>query len=150
MNNNFGNMNNSQSNQNMNKINNNSNNSMSNTSNNITDSSSDSREPKETLPRKNETIIDGGVFSKNAAIKNISFDASSGLKVILKVSKETTYKDLMRKYVQKIGLSEDVINRDIIFLFNGGKMDPNSPEDIGKLPDFASITVIDQNNIIGA
>ena len=108
------------------------------------------REPKETLPRSTQIIKDENIFPPNAVIKNISFDASSGLKVILKVDKETTYKDLILKYVRKIGLGEEVINKDIIFLFNGGKMDVNSQENISKLPDFSSITVIDQNNIIGA
>ena len=107
-------------------------------------------EEKESILRNNKVIKDADNFPPGAIVKNISFDATSGLKVILKVTKETTYKELILKYVNKIGLEESVINKDIIFLFNGGKMDVNSEDNIAKLPDFSAITVIDQKNIIGA
>ena len=89
-------------------------------------------------------------YQNNLNLKNISFDASTGLKVILKVPNDTTIKELLKKYVEKIGLSEKVIGTDLIFLFNGGRMDTNSEDSIQKFQDFSSITVFDQNNVIGA
>ena len=66
------------------------------------------------------------------------------------MSDKITIKELIKKYMNKIGLSENYIAKDIIFLFNGGKMDINSEETIKKYQDFFAITVFDQNNVIGA
>ena len=56
-----------------------------------------------------------------------------------------------RQEVQKkLGLSENVIGKDLIFLFNGSQLDYKSQDLVKTLPDMAAITVFDQNNVIGA
>ena len=52
--------------------------------------------------------------------------------------------------MQRLGLSKDVIGKDLIFLFSGEKLDTDSQQSISRFPDTASITVFDQNNVIGA
>ena len=118
--------------------------------NNQNNINSNLNQQKEFLPRGNKVIHDNGSFIKGENIKNISFEASTGLKLIIKVSDKITIKELIKKYMNKIGLSENYIGKDIIFLFNGGKMDINSEETIKKYQDFFAITVFDQNNVIGA
>ena len=132
--------------------NNNTNNTTNNNTNNNDNDTNTSgqRQPKETIPRSDKVIQDNGNFSPNEIVKNVSFDASSGLRVVIKAGVSTTIKDLILKYVNKIGLGENVIDKEIIFLFNGAKIDTKSTDNIGRFPDFASVTVIDQNNIIGA
>ena len=136
--------------------NNNTNNTTNNTTNNNTNNNdndtntSGQRQPKQTIPRSDKVIQDNGNFSPNEIVKNVSFDASSGLRVVIKAGVSPTIKDLILKYVNKIGLGENVIDKEIIFLFNGAKIDTKSTDNIGRFPDFASVTVIDQNSIIGA
>jgi hypothetical protein len=52
-------------------------------------------------------------------------------------------------YIDRIGISKSHIGKDIIFLFNGGKMDPFSEDNLRNFPDLSTITVFDQNNVIG-
>ena len=124
--------------------------SMGNININQNNNNSNLNQQKELLPRGNKVIHDNEAFIKGENIKNISFEASTGLKLIIKVSDKITIKELIKKYMNKIGLSENHIGKDIIFLFNGGKMDTNSEETIKKYQDFSTITVFDQNNVIGA
>ena len=69
---------------------------------------------------------------------------------MVKLDKETTIEQAIKQFVKKLGLHENVIKDDLIFLFNGKKLDVHSQEPIKKFQDFAAITVFDQNNVIGA
>ena len=89
-------------------------------------------------------------FFPDENMKNIKFDASTGIKVIVTVSKYATIEQAIKEFVKKLGLGENVIDNDLIFLLNGGKMDAHSQDPVTTLPDLASITVFDQNNVIGA
>ena len=110
---------------------------------------SHSQELKSVLPRNFQESENLG-FSHNSNIKNIKFDASTGIKVLIKADKNITVENLLKEFVHKLGLSENVIGTDLIFLFNGGKLDAHSQETISKFPDISTITVFDQNNVIGA
>ena len=112
--------------------------------------SNNNQEPTPIIPRGIKVVQDNNNYQQNPQMKNIAFDASSGLKVIITVPKETTYKELIKKYVNKIGISESFIGKEIIFLFNGEKMNTDSDDLIINFPNLAVITVVDQNNIIGA
>ena len=103
---------------------------------------------KSVLPReiKNERMN----FFPDENMKNIKFDASTGIKVIVNVSKYATIEQAIKEFVKKLGLGENVIDNDLIFLLNGSKMDAHSQDPVTTLPEFASITVFDQNNVIGA
>ena len=110
---------------------------------------SHSQELKSVLPRNFQESENLG-FSHNSNIKNIKFDASTGINVLIKADKNITVENLLKEFVHKLGLSENVIGTDLIFLFNGGKLDAHSQETISKFPDISTITVFDQNNVIGA
>ena len=109
-----------------------------------------SQELKSVLPRVILDQQENFGAPTNPNIRNIRFDASTGIKVLLKMDKNTTVQQLLNEFVKKLGLSQNVIGKDLIFLFNGGKLDTNSQETISKFQDFSTITVFDQNNVIGA
>ena len=127
----------------------NSSNSNSTTSTANNNQVSHSQELKSVLPRSFQESENLG-FSHNSNIKNIKFDASTGIHVLINADKNITVENLLKEFVHKLGLSENVIGTDLIFLFNGGKLDAHSQETISKFPDIATITVFDQNNVIGA
>jgi hypothetical protein len=108
-------------------------------------------ENQEYLPRGN--YVNGDInVAKGEDMMNITFDASTGVKTIVCVKKTTQFKDIFKEYVKKLGLFENVIGKQIVFLFNGKKLDENSedtPKSL-KLQNMASITVFDVGNVIGA
>ena len=61
-------------------------------------------------------------------------------------------KDLLRKYVSKINLSENVIENSIYFLYNSAKLNSNDDRTIEdlKMRNDAIIIVIDKSAVIGA
>ena len=82
---------------------------------------------------------------------NIHLHASSGLKVIMTVPDDITFKELFRLYVRKIGIGENLLGKEIIFLFNAETINVNDETKItSKLSNLGVITVVDQNNVIGA
>ena len=84
-------------------------------------------------------------------ITNNIFHANTGHKVIINVSSDTTIEELLKMYVKKIGLSIESVEKDIMFFFNGAKLDPKSKEKISlALFDFNKILVSDFKNNIGA
>lgn len=84
-------------------------------------------------------------------IINVTMTASTGHKVVIKASGETTIEDLLKMYMKKMGLSPDSIGKDVMFLFNGAQLDPKSQEKLGsKFRVTAAITVYDLKGIIGA
>ena len=46
---------------------------------------------------------------------NISFDSRTGVKVIVIIKKTILLKDIIKKYMEKIGLSERLIGTEIFF-----------------------------------
>lgn len=84
-------------------------------------------------------------------IINVTMTASTGHKVVIKASGETTIEELLKMYMRKMGLSPDSIGKDVMFLFNGAQLDPTSKEKLGsKFRVTAAITVYDLKGIIGA
>jgi len=103
----------------------------------------------EILPRgkPDETISMG----KGQNIINVTMKASTGHKVIIAANADTTIKNLLKMYIKRIGLSLDVIGKDIMFLYNCVQLDYNSQQSIGSmLGNTANIIVYDKNGIIGA
>ena len=153
MNNNMNNfnMNNNMNNFNMNNnTNNNVNNNMNNNVN-TNNSNSQEQEKPPIIKRSDEFITyetDSGID-----IRPILLIASSGLKVLIKISKNKTLKDLFTTYARKIGIGENVLGTKIVFLFNAETIDVNSNKKIQELfpqNSMYSVTVVDQNNVIGA
>ena len=105
--------------------------------------------PKEMLPRgKPDEAISIGTGQN---IINVTMNASTGHKVVISASADTTIEDLLLKYTNRIGLPPNVIGKDIMFLYNGAQLNNKSKQSIGSMfCDNAVITVYDLNGIIGA
>ena len=87
----------------------------------------------------------------NDNIINILFQANTGLQLLMPFSRNTTIKDILKAYMNKLQLSENYIGDQVIFLFSGHQLDKNSTNIIGnKYKDHMLITVIDQGGVIGA
>ena len=105
------------------------------------------------LPRGNYVNGDINVTQGEDMI-NVTFDASTGVKTIVCVKRTTPFKEILKEYVKKIGLPENIIGSEagIQFLFNGKRLDPNS-EDTPlslKLKNMTTVSVFDVGNVIGA
>ena len=77
---------------------------------------------------------------------------STGLKVIIPISNESTLAELFKIYETRASLPPNVLGDKIVFLYNGGKINPNSTDKIRTLirGNNAKITVFDQGGVIGA
>ena len=162
---------------NMNNIyanNNNNNNNINNNQNDVyihcnnnddTNNNNDPNQPKELLPRREETLymhqneIQGNNNNNNinfAALNNdiinVALTTTAGYKVIIPASKNMSFEDLFINYANKVGVPHDAIGTKIVFLCNGGKVDPKSKQPISTLfkLSMGNITVLDQANIVGA
>ena len=104
------------------------------------------------IENKNNILDKENNFTMNSMnnmnIKTITIEASTGLKVIIKASDDITISDLLKKYLQTIGIDESFIGNGILFLMNGKKLDHNSNSKIKNFPNSSEITLFDQNGII--
>ena len=140
-------------------------------SNNSNNNNNDPNQPKEILPRSEETIYmnpnelkgnnnqNQNNFQKfnfgalNNDIINVTLSTTAGYKVVIPASKDMTFEDLFINYAKKVGVPLDAIGTQIVFLCNGGKIDPTSKQPIStifKHQSMGNITVLDQGNIVGA
>ena len=104
---------------------------------------------KERLPR----TPDGGTInmSNGTNIMNITLNASTGNKTVINASPDTTIENLLKMYTQKLGLPQEVIGKEIMFLYNGAQLDFKCQNTIGSMfRNTAVITVYDLGGIIGA
>ena len=88
---------------------------------------------------------------KNKDKISIAFVATTGLRVVLILNKNITFSEMIRKYMDKIGIPfKHVEEDDLIFIYNGEKIDPFSEEPLSHIykNDVGSLTVIDNKNII--
>ena len=87
----------------------------------------------------------------NNSFVNFAFHASSGLKINLMVEKTCTVADLLKRYVRSIGLHEKLLGDKLVFLYDAKKVNIHSQKTAGEFfPNFCVITVVDNNNLIGA
>ncbi len=156
MNNNM--MNNNMMNNNMmnnNMMNNNMNNVGNNMNNNINNSIKE-QAPQPLLARGDRTLQFKNEFPyvNEESLRNINFVASSGLKVVIIVPDYITFKELFKLYVKKIGVSKELLGKELIFIFNALTIEPNDERKISELftKSFQqmAITVVDSNNVLGA
>ena len=106
---------------------------------------------KELLPREDKMEYERSIKGNNEKLMNIAINATSGYKVMITASVDTTIEELLKIYVHKIKLPERVINNEIVFLFDGQKLDHTSQQEIGTaFKDAAIIIVVDIGEIIGA
>ena len=103
---------------------------------------------KERLPRNNAVNV---INTGGQNIINVTLNASTGNKTVINASADTTIENLLLMYTTKIGLSKDVIGKEIMFLYNGAQLDCKSKNTIGSIfRNTAVITVYDLGGIIGA
>ncbi len=115
----------------------------------------DQNEPKGVIEKGDKFIqfTDNLGKTNNNIMANIYLIASSGLKVLLNVPEDITMKELFRLYVKKLGISPKHLGKDIIFIYNAETIDINEQKKFSQLVKGSTtmtITVIDQNNVIGA
>ena len=101
------------------------------------------------LPRDNitETLkVGSGEFNTT-----FTMITNSGHKVVIKASSDTTFEELFKMYMKKIGLPLESIGKDVFFFINGAKIDPKTKESIDSMNlNFAQILVSDFKSNLGA
>ena len=119
---------------------------------------SNPNEPKHIIPRGEKTLYLNekgenklNYNNTNPNIINISFTASTGLKLIIATPTNITIKQLIKKYLDRLGLPFEHVDNNLTFLFNGGKVDPESNELLSvNFKNNMVITVFDKAGVIGA
>ena len=84
---------------------------------------------------------------------NVIFITQKGEKIAIDIPHNMKIKDLLIKYVIKMGLGPDILKNDsIYFMYNGLRIDRNENKTVDHffLLGSPSLLVIDTNNIIGA
>ena len=84
---------------------------------------------------------------------SIKFISSSGDKVMISINKDRPLKDLFKEYARRLKFPEFYLGENIVFIFNGRKIDVNDEmHTIGEFfpKDLITIIAIDQKAVIGA
>ena len=112
-----------------------------------------STEPTELIQRGNKTkIVEAYPGLQKSDRLNVVMIASSGLRLVMSTPPETPIRVHIRKYLEKLGLGEGVLEKDLVFLINATKIDVNSLDRIDTICHGIQtvITVIDVKNVIAA
>ena len=97
----------------------------------------------------NISNITNGKSTKDI-IMNIFFKSSSGYTVLLTLPENTTINDMFKKYLDELQLPYSHLGKDLVFLYNGKRMDPFSQMTIfSTLKNNINITVLEQGGVIG-
>ena len=90
------------------------------------------------------------IFEEPGADFLVKISISSGLIVTIKISKNASLKKLFKIFCKNVGITENYCENDIIFLFNGSKLDFNSKNKLKTLSKFNSIkiTAFDKNGLL--
>ena len=86
-------------------------------------------------------------------IRNIKFSDSSGLNVMISINKNRPLKDLFKEYAKRVGFPEFLLGKEIVFIFNGLRIDVNDEKNtINSLfpKDLITIIVIFIQQVRGA
>ena len=112
--------------------------------------------PKEVINRNLKDIIVNNEYPyvEKERLKNVILHASSGLKVTIILPEYFNFKELLEVYARKIGVSKEVLAKEVIFIINANVIDINDIKPISTWVDKRAqnivITVVDKNNILGA
>ena len=69
----------------------------------------------------------------------------------MRIPEFISFKELINLFASKVGIGEGALEKDIIFLYNASNLDINDLRCIKQIfPDHCTVTVVDQNNVIGA
>ena len=103
------------------------------------------------MPYSSKKNIEIDLFQDYLGVKiNIRFDASSGLQRVLLVPKDIKISELLSAYMKSIKLNDILIDKEIIFLFNGSILRNDTEKNISEvgIKKFSVVTVVDKNDII--
>jgi hypothetical protein len=144
-------MNNNINNNNMN-MNNNINNNNINNDNNINNNIVDNNINQQGNIERGDKTLSFKIDSPDGDYRNINLTASTGLKVLITISKNKTIKELFQIYAQKLGIPKNILGNGIVFLYNAITLPIHDNRKINEVfpNDNCTITVIDQNGVIGA
>ena len=106
---------------------------------------------QELVPRNMPNFNVNEALDPNQNIINITFKVSTGHQANMAVNGNISIEQLIKKYVQKLSLPENVIGKDIMFIYNGQQLNPRLQDDVNsKFANGGLISAYDVNNIIGA
>ena len=103
---------------------------------------------------RSSPIIPRGNFlnirSENNGL-NILFNASTGLKIAMDVPRNIKVSELLSRFMNKIKLDENLIDKNIFFIFNGVLLKKNDKRNISELgiKQNSIITIVDAGNLLG-
>ena len=86
-------------------------------------------------------------------IRNIKFSDNSGHNVMISINKNRPLKDLFKEYAKRVGFPEFLLGKEIVFIFNGLRIDVNDEKNtINSLfpKDLITIIVIFIQQVRGA
>ena len=87
----------------------------------------------------------------NGDIINILFELSTGSKIKIDINNNSTIKEMMKKFCQKIDLDEKYINGRIKCIFSGHLVDLDSSSTLkeAKFGFYPTLQVFDDDNVVG-
>ena len=118
--------------------------------NNNNMNSKEDKSPLQIIPRFDKELIFYDYSLNRDEEFNIRFDANSGLKINIIISKYKTLQDLIKLYARRIGISDNLLGTKIIFVFHAELLDINKNTLIKDLcMNHSIITVIENNFVVG-
>ena len=110
--------------------------------------------PTKTVPSQNNNnsalFID--LDNNDSPKVNINFQTTAGTRHKVIAPKNIQMNDLFKHYVQKIGLDESVLGKDLFFISNANRIGINETKTIDEMgiTDNHLILVMDSKNLVGA
>ena len=104
------------------------------------------------LPRIRTTVNYDPFINSNSEKFNVFFQTPVGYKVNMIIPCDTKLEDILLKYVAKVGVGPNTIDKDIYFLFGGNKIkkdEKRTAQEIGMV-DGSIVIVLDKKGIIGS
>ena len=107
--------------------------------------------PQEIIPRRDRIIIEDHFPGNTNERYNIGFDLPSGRKVNIATPVDIKVKDLLLTFSKVANINERLLGNDIIFLYNGYKINVKEEKNIKEFGFFNNVNIIvyDKNNVIG-
>ena len=98
---------------------------------------------------RNTAVINVYDYEDIIGLWTINFDASTNVKIPMKINQNKTIKNMMETYANKIRLPKEVIGKDIVFLYNGENLKAKQNDSVERvLSNKATIIVYDVGNVL--
>ena len=119
----------------------------------IRNSNNNNNQTKITIPRGNKEIkVRDFEYEDDSNLINVVFHASTGLRVIIPIPKYKTMEELINVYAKKVGVSFEVLAKEVVFLYDAAKINVYDKRKLYEIFTVKSyvITVVDSGNVLGA